>query len=125
MRQARIIIAGSRSFNNYETLKDRVTKFLYTKPDDRVIISGGAKGADALGERYAQEYHIPVKRFPANWDTYGKKAGILRNIEMAKYATDDNAEGILIAFWDGVSHGTGHMLRIADDYGMEIYLVRF
>src|SRR5699024_1423438 len=81
------------------------------------IISGTAQGADSLGEKFAHKYQIPVKRFPANWNCYGKKAGILRNRQMAQYASNN---GILIAFWDGQSPGTKNMIEISKDMGLKV-----
>lgn len=68
------------------------------------VVSGGAHGADSIGEMWAHQHGIPVKIFPADWENQGRKAGILRNIEMGDYAD------YLIAFWDGKSKGTHHMI---------------
>ena len=90
----RVIIAGGRDFNDYALLSRVVSKFLAEQSDTNIeIVSGGAQGADALGERYAQENHLPVTRYPANWQQYGKAAGHIRNKQMADHA---NA---LVAFW--------------------------
>ena len=81
----RIIIAGSRTFNNYPLLKktlDECISNLETNEEIQ-IVSGGARGADKLGEKYAKERGYSLKIFPANWDKYGKRAGYLRNNEMA------------------------------------------
>ena len=69
------------------------------------IVSGAARGADILGERYGIEHNIPIKRFPADWGKYGKGAGFIRNEQMGNYAD------YLIAFWDGKSRGTFHMIE--------------
>ncbi len=102
----KVLIAGSRDFNDYDRLKHDM--FLFTKDlwDKIEIVSGTARGADQLGERYAKEHNIPVKRFPADWDTHGKQAGYLRNMQMAEYADH------LICYWDGKSKGTKMMLDI-------------
>lgn len=71
------------------------------------VVCGMARGADMLGLRWANRMQIPVVRFPANWDLYGKSAGYRRNVQMA-----ENADA-LIALWDGKSRGTGHMVDIA------------
>lgn len=83
----RIIIAGSRSFNNYAILKE-VLDSVISKHDykDIVIVSGGARGADKLGERYARENNYKITQFIPDWDTYGKPAGHIRNEDMAKNA---------------------------------------
>lgn len=111
----KVIIAGSRGFNDYNKLKYEVDKIIGNKKDV-TIISGRARGADRLGERYAKERGIPVIYFPANWDRYGRSAGIIRNTEMAKHAD------VLIAFWDGESRGTRHMIQTAQKYGLKVHL---
>lgn len=128
----RIIIAGSRDFNDYNKLKSetlRIVKELKdegysTKRENVEIVSGTAKGADQLGERFAKEYKLNLVRFPANWDSFGKRAGYLRNAEMSKYAKQDKEIGVLIAFWNG-SKGTKHMIDLATKDGLKVYIVEF
>lgn len=102
----KVIIAGGRDFQDYDMLKKSCDYLLRDKTDIE-IVSGGARGADKLGERYAQEKKIPFVVFEADWDKYGKSAGIKRNESMAAYAD------ALIAFWDGKSRGTQHMIGAA------------
>jgi hypothetical protein len=83
------------------------------------IVSGGARGADALGEKLAKELDLPCKIFPANWDVYGRSAGYKRNRQMAEYAD------MLIAFWDGKSKGTEHMINLAREYDLDIEIIRY
>lgn len=111
----KVIIAGCRNFNNYDLLKARLD-FYFQNAEIKEIISGACSGADKLGERYANEHSIPVKQFPANW-SLGRKAGPLRNEEMAKYAD------ALVAFWDGESRGTADMIRRAHAYGLKVKIV--
>ena len=85
---------------------------------DIEIVSGTAKGADQLGEKYAKEKGYPVKQFPADWSK-GKSAGYVRNEEMAKYAD------ALIAFWNGLSKGTGHMIDLAKKYKLKIRICNY
>ena len=79
----RIIIAGSRTFDNYELLEESLNEYIaevfQKKVDSIEIISGTAKGADSLGEKYAIEHNYLIKRFPADWNKYGKSAGYIRN----------------------------------------------
>jgi len=103
----KLLIAGSRDFNDYEMLKEKLDKILCSSNISE-IISGKAKGADTLGERYAKERNIKIKEFPAEWNLYGKKAGMIRNKEMAKYATN------AIIFWDGNSKGTENMIKLME-----------
>ena len=121
----RIIIAGSRTFNNYprlhKELKNYISKY-NLKPEEIEIISGTARGADKLGENFARVNGIKCVRFPADWNTYGKSAGYIRNAEMAKYASQEH--GVLFAFWDGKSKGTKHMIDLATKYHLEIYVIK-
>lgn len=99
----KVIIAGSRTFNDFLVFSGFMS-VLPLEWDITEIVSGGAKGADALGEEFGHMFGIPVKVFSANWSS-GKQAGIMRNIEMGKYADG------LIAFWNGTSPGTKHMIQ--------------
>lgn len=83
------------------------------------IVSGTARGADTLGEEYGESAGLLVHKRPADWDSYGKVAGFIRNKEMA-----EEADG-LIAFWDGKSKGTKHMIDVALDKGIEVHVFRY
>lgn len=87
-------------------------------PDDE-IVSGDARGADTLGARYGHLNGIPVIHFPAQWDTYGKAAGFIRNEEMAEYGD------FLVAFWDGTSRGTAQMIQAMKRKGKHGKVVLF
>lgn len=117
----KIIIAGGREFSDYQLLKEKVDNIISEKRKrfQIVIISGKARGADSLGERYANENAFNIMEFPADWDKYGKKAGYMRNTEMA-----ENADA-LIAFWDGKSKGTKHMIDIATNKNLPIRIIRY
>jgi hypothetical protein len=128
MEEVRIIIAGSRTFNDYKLLKEsiyNIFKDKHIKRNDVRIISGTANGADKLGERYAQEFGLKLTKMSARWNEYGKSAGYVRNAEMAKYAVEDDNIGVLVAFWDGVSKGTKHMIDLANRYGLEVHIIKF
>ena len=108
----KVIIAGGRTFNNYQLLCQICDDYL-TDYSNIEIVSGCANGADKLGEKYALEKGYLLEQFPANWNKFGKSAGFIRNEEMAKYSD------ILIAFWDGESKGTKHMINLANRYGLK------
>jgi hypothetical protein len=114
----KVIIAGGRYFDNYDLLCQKVDYYL-SRQSKVEIVSGAAKGADKLGERYAEERQYPIKRFIADWGTWGKRAGYLRNEEMAEYAD------ALIAFWDGRSKGTKHMINLAKKLNLSIRIIRY
>lgn len=129
MQELRIIIAGSRDFNDYKLLKTSIRDILKNtslKDINKIkIISGTARGADQLGERFAKQFKLEVVRFAAKWDIYGKRAGYIRNEEMAMYAIQDNNYGMLVAFWDGQSRGTKHMIDLAKKHGLEVHVIKF
>jgi hypothetical protein len=114
----RTIIAGSRTLTDadYGELLEALEGVDWEISE---ILSGGAKGGDRLGELYAQKRKIPLKVYPADWKTHGRKAGILRNSEMA-----DDADA-LIALWDGTSKGTGNMIETATKRGLIVYIHNF
>ena len=120
----RMIIAGSREFNDYEEMVTDIYD-LHICPldeDDYLeIVSGHAPGADTLGEQLAEVEGYPLKIFPAEWDKYGKAAGPIRNEQMAKYAAEAD-RGILVAFPMGKSRGTRNMIKIARRYGLEVHV---
>lgn len=116
----KIIIAGSRGFSNAKLLEKEVDAFIAReKIDEVVIVSGGAGGADALGELYAKKKGYLIQRFPANWKEFGKNAGIRRNIQMAEFAD------ALIAFWDNESRGTHHMITVAKQCRLNVKVVNY
>ena len=118
--QFKVVICGSRTFNNYNILKAFCDKILINKAKthELVVISGNAKGADVLGERYAEEKGYKCSKYPANWDKHGKGAGFMRNDEMLKIA-----DGV-IAFSKAKSKGTEHMIQIAKQAGKGVRVYR-
>lgn len=117
----RIIVAGSRNFNNKDLLYKEVNKIISHINDEIEIIHGNCRGADLLGEKYAIDHNLKVIAFPAYWNLFGKRAGYLRNNEMAEYASKSN--GILIAFPIGESKGTNMMIKLAEQYGLKVYKI--
>jgi hypothetical protein len=109
------IIAGSRNiWLTTDMFSDIIEKCPWQITE---VVSGTAIGVDTYGENWAKASNIPIRRYPANWDKHGKKAGIIRNIEMAEYAE------ALFAIWDGESKGTKHMIEYADKNNMpEIFI---
>lgn len=124
---ARVIIAGGRDFNDYNLLVEKVDYFLSTAISQGykiIIVSGTAKGADKLGEQYAKDKGYEIAYFAADWASYGKRAGYLRNQEMAKYAKEQG-HGALICFWDGKSKGSKHMIDIAKKDNLHVRVVNY
>lgn len=117
----RVIIAGSRHFNDYKMLSAYCDKMLSSKANTHeiTIISGHCYGADLLGERYARERKYSCEIYPAEWSLFGLSAGMRRNKQMAEVAD------ALIAFWDGNSSGTKGMITIAGEKGLDIRIKRY
>lgn len=111
------IIAGSRTITDLRFLEESIEKSGLTITE---VVCGGARGVDDLGRKWAGNGNrVPVKMFPADWDRHGKSAGYRRNVEMADYAD------ALIAIWDGKSKGTKHMIEVAGDIGLEVFVFRY
>lgn len=114
----KVIIAGSRNFNDYPSLKKKMDHFR-KEHEVTEIVSGAAPGADALGEQYAHENGIPVRLFPADWHQHKRAAGPIRNKQMADYAD------CLIAVWDGSSKGTKNMIENMHKQKKPVYVAMF
>ena len=116
-------MAGGRDFNDYtllsENLRSLQTYELSGFGEGLRIVSGMARGADSLAVTYAKEHEIELIKMPADWDRFGKSAGYRRNKEMA-----DISQGLL-AFWDGQSRGTKHMIDIARRQGLNVRVVSY
>jgi hypothetical protein len=114
----KLVVAGGRRFGNYVMVKKWLDKVLKIHPN-LVIVSGNAKGADSLGERWADENNLPCEKYPADWNKHGKRAGYIRNTEMAEIAD------AVIVFWDGSSKGTANMVKIAKELNIPVKVVRY
>lgn len=112
----RVAIVGSRGFNNYDLLKETMDQLEVTPTE---IISGGAVGADQLGERWAKEKGIQTKIFYPDWKLHGKSAGYIRNKEII------NNCDYCVAFWDGSSKGTQHSMNICNTQNKPLKVVRY
>ena len=120
--QNRIIVCGTRDFNDKPLLQKTLDSVLNGMQSVE-IVSGGCRGADTYGEEYARSRKISVKRFPADWDKYGRAAGPIRNRQMLEYATAENAT--VIAFWDGKSKGTMNMIQTAQKQGANVHVINY
>ena len=122
-REHRVIIAGSRDMADYGAAKKAIAAALAEIGGAQVrIVSGHCRGADIMGERYAREHGLELAVFPAEWNRFGRRAGFIRNTQMAEFASEEGSEGTLIAFWDGESRGTKMMIGIAEKKGIDTYV---
>lgn len=118
-----VIVVGSRSFNDLSLMYNKLDYYLQ-KQDKVLIVHGGANGADKLADMYAKDRNIETKVFLPDWNKHGKKAGILRNIEMFEYASKFQNRGC-VAFWDGTSKGTKNDIELSEKYNVPLRIVEF
>ena len=105
------IIAGSRNYDNYPEFCDYMSNISWEITE---VVSGAARGADAMGERWAKQVGLPCVKFPAQWDEWGTRAGAIRNSQMAEYAD------ALVAFPAPGSKGTANMIIQANLHGLPV-----
>jgi hypothetical protein len=117
----RVVVAGGREFSWLGLMCKSLDHALQRKKltHDIVIVSGKARGADSLGEKYAELRGYKVEEYHADWDLHGKSAGYKRNAQMAEVAD------AVVAFWDGKSRGTQHMIDLAKKKGCIVKVVRY
>ena len=115
----KLAVIGSRTFDNYELLVESIKGITKKDKPFTHIVSGGAKGADKLGEQYAKEYKLETIIYYPNWQKYGKAAGFIRNEDIIKEADE------VIAFWDGQSRGTLNSINHAKKQKKLIHLIHF
>lgn len=107
----KLAIVGSRGFTDYSLLESTIAEKFQSVTE---VISGGATGADSLGARWAREHGVKLTIFKPDWDTHGRSAGYLRNIDIVDAADE------VLAMWDGKSRGTAHTIKIATDKGKPV-----
>lgn len=112
----KVIIFGSRHmpFSLYPLIGQAVEKSGFNVTE---VVCGLARGADTFGAKWAYHANIPIARFPADWERYGKRAGNIRNREMGDYA--DAGIGFI---WPG-SRGTEHMMNYLKHLNKPCFMV--
>lgn len=115
----RVIVCGSRSATDYERFEKTLLGILDRANTSHVeIIHGGCPtGADKFAHDFCMDHKIHEKVYPADWDRIGKKAGPVRNAEMAKYGAD-----LCFGTWDGKSSGTANMISLACQYEIRVLI---
>ncbi len=133
----KIIVAGSRSFNDYNLLKETLNT-LFSEPV--IVVSGCAAGADTMGEQWAHEKGYDVEKHPADWKNvymvpgylikynkygvaYNVMAGHNRNKKMLESVKNNPDGGCVVAFWDGNSNCTENMIRISQKAGIDVHII--
>jgi hypothetical protein len=110
-----VIVCGSRRWRDRAAIASR----LFDLPTDSIVVHGGAQGADRIAKQEAQKLGLLVEEHPAEWGSLGKRAGLIRNAHMASLGAD-----LCIAFWDGRSTGTAHMMEEARKRGIPVEVIQ-
>lgn len=127
----KLCISGSRAIRDYPILLKAIEYAKIIPEDIDEIVEGGAQGVDKLAQRYAKENNLKLVTMNAEWSNldakpcvvgenlygkYNKLAGHNRNRKMIEYAD------MVLAIWDGVSHGTLNAIETAKEIGKEIII---
>lgn len=116
----RVIVTGSRDVGRDPNVaRGIIASWLFDLPTDSIIVHGAARGVDRIAGQEAEKLGLLVEEHPADWDLYGKSAGFVRNKYMASLGAD-----LCVAFWDGVSRGTQHMMQMARAHDIPVEWVR-
>ena len=121
-----IAVVGSRTYKDYKEFKGLLSQklLLICDKDENYsnkvrIISGGAPGVDSMAERFAKEYNIPTTVYKADWETFGRSAGYIRNNDIM------HTSEVCIAFWDGESKGTLHTIGLFRKFEKDVHIINF
>lgn len=121
MKEIKLIVFGGRDFEDYslmESVIDNLSNTIY-KDSAISIVTGMAKGADSLGYIFALKNNVVNYKFPADWNKHGRQAGYLRNIQMGEFSDAG------VAFWDGKSMGTLHMIKYLEHLNKPVHIVYY
>lgn len=114
----KVAVIGSRNFDDYGVL-EAFLDGLRLDAGIEVIVSGGARGADSLAERYAGERDIPMEVHRPDWKTFGRSAAFIRNRAIV------DCSDMVVAFWDGKSRGTENAVDYARRKGKRVHVVPY
>lgn len=114
----KVVCCGSRGWTNGDLILRRL-QALQAEHGHVEVLHGGARGADLFAAGIARGFGMQVHAFPADWKTHGKRAGIIRNLQML-----DENPALILAFWDGESPGTRHMVSAAQERGIPVEVIR-
>lgn len=113
-----LIVCGSRTWFDVPTINAVAHQLIDKYGTDLVIKHGGAGGADSIAHAAFVSFGVKSCVFLADW-SHGKSAGMVRNMEMLRSGCDG-----VVAFWDGQSPGTAHMLSLAEDAAIKTWVIR-
>jgi len=117
MLRIALAVVGGRDFSNYTLMCAKIDA-IRARCTVATLVSGGARGADRLAERYARENELPILVLRPDW-SLGRGAGLLRNKEIVETAD------CVLAFWDGRSKGTKNTIERAEKSRKRVTVVRY
>lgn len=117
----KLIVAGGRDFVDTNRMIEELQKLVNSGsiPECPELVCGMARGADMLAYSLWANHNMKIHTFPADWKTHPRSAGYIRNAEMGNFAD------VLVAFWDGKSRGTKHMIEYMQRLNKPVYVVRY
>jgi hypothetical protein len=124
----KLIVAGGRDYTDYERMIHEIDEYIASNREAMTaptvaFVSGMSRGADKLAVRFARQYVYVLHKFPAQWWTKNGDlniaAGFERNQQMAEFADK------LLAFWNGKSKGTAHMIQCMQRLNKPVSIVRY
>lgn len=117
----KVIVAGGRDFTDLDRMHSEMVVLCKAGHvmSDAILVCGMARGADITAYRLWKQYQNPIIEMPADWKAEPRRAGFIRNEDMGRMAN------VLVAFWDGQSKGTAHMIRFMQSLGKPVHIVRY
>ena len=118
----KVIVAGGRDFTNELVMLNSLASLVQANiiPDNPELVCGMARGADLTAHHAWKQAELIIHEFPADWDgPHKRSAGYIRNAEMGRFAD------LLIAFWDGESRGTKHMIGFMERLGKPVFIFNY
>lgn len=114
----KVLVCGSRDFTDPFRASLAIDARISELPPKTTVIHGAARGTDRIAAEAAERHGHTIQAFPADWKKHGKRAGIVRNLQML-----DEAPDLVIAFWDGKSPGTKHTTDEARRRGIPVEIL--
>ena len=116
----KIAIVGGRNFKDYESMKTTLELFFEENNIScSSVISGGARGADTLAEKFAEENSLEMIVFKPDYEKFGRAATLKRNTQII-----ENADTVF-AFWNGLSRGTYDSIKKAEKLSKKLIIVNY
>ena len=121
LRPYKLLVAGSRGFTDTARLAKEIMNLADNELRDFSvgIVTGMARGADLMAYQFAKEHNVICHKFPADWARHDRRAGFIRNEEMGVFSDG------LLAFWDGESRGTKHMIEYMRKLGKDVRIIYY